>query len=147
MARLAIRPPYPTSAGPAGPPGPPADRPGPPPGQPGYPVLTVAIGMPMSDRDRAALESALAPPCRVVDIRDAPADAAIVVVPPCSTRAIETLMVGFPRAKVLVVEGPWPILSGPVTNAIRAGAFGYAVGETGPGDLAESIAWISDPAA
>ena len=101
----------------------------------------------MPGRDRTALESALAPRCRVVDIRDAPADTAIVVVPPCSTHAIETLMVCFPRAKILVVEGPWPILSGPVTSSIRAGAFGYAVGETGPGDLAESIAWISDRAA
>ena len=121
--------------------------PGPPPGRTGYSVLTVAIGMPMPDRDRAALESALAPRCRVVDIRDAPRDTAILVVPPCSTQAIETLMIGFPRAKILVVEGPWLILSGPVSSAIRAGAFGYAVGETGPGDLAESIARISDPAA
>lgn len=121
--------------------------PGPAPGLPGYRVLTVAIGMPMPDRDRAALESALAPRCRVVDIRDAPPDTAIVVVPPCSTHAIETLMVGFSHAKILVVEGPWPVLSGPVSSAIRAGAFGYAVGEKGPGDLAESIAWISDPAA
>lgn len=134
MVRLAIRPPSTSPAGPS-------------PGRPGYPVLTVAIGMPMPGRDRAALESALVPRSRVVDIRDAPPDTAIVVVPPCSTHAIETLMAGFPRAKVLVVEGPWPILCGPVTSAIRAGAFGYVVGETGPDDLAESIAWISDAAA
>jgi hypothetical protein len=126
----------------------PSTRPfGPAPGRRGYRVLTVAIGMPMPDGDRAALEAALAPGFRVVDIRDAPPDTAIVVVPPCSAHAIETLTVGFPLAKILVVEGPWPILSGPVTCAIRAGAYGYAVGETGPGDLAESIAWISDRAA
>jgi hypothetical protein len=120
---------------------------GPAPGRRGCRVLTVAIGMPMPDRDRVALESALASGFRVVDIRDAPLDTAIVVVPPCSAHAIETLMVGFPRAKILVVEGPWTILSGPVTSAIRAGAYGYAIGETGPGDLAESITWISDRAA
>ncbi|HEX4863047.1 MAG TPA: hypothetical protein VFV02_03190 [Acidimicrobiales bacterium] len=101
----------------------------------------------MTDRDRAALESALIPRWRVVDIREAPPETAIVVVPPCSAHAIETLMAGFPVAKVLVVEGPSPGLRGPVTGAIRAGAFGYAVGETGPADLAESIAWIGDPAA
>ena len=138
MVRLAIRRPST---------GTPLPRTDPAPGRPGRPAFTVAIGMPMPDRDRVSLESALTPRCRVVDIRDAPPDTAIVVVPRCSAQAIVTVIAGFPRAKVLVIEGPCPVLSGPVTSAIRAGAFGYAVGEVGPGDLAESIAWISDLAA
>lgn len=101
----------------------------------------------MSDQDRAELESALTPQTRVLDIRDAPADTPIVVVPPCSVHAIEALLTDFPRAKVLVVEGPHPARRGPVTDAINAGAFGYAVGDDGTADLAQSITWICDPAA
>ncbi|HUE58933.1 MAG TPA: hypothetical protein VMO88_05070, partial [Acidimicrobiales bacterium] len=95
----------------------------------------------------AALAVSLGGGCRVVDIRDAPADTAILVVPPCSAHAITTLMDAYPIARVLVVEGPCPPRCGPVTTLIRAGAFGYAVRDAEPGDLAESINWVRETAA
>lgn len=108
--------------------------------------LTIAIGMPTSDSERAALAASLGGGCRVVDIRDAPADTAILVVLPCSAHAISSLMDAYPIARVLVIEGPCPPRCGPVTTLIRAGAFGYAVRDTEPGDLAESINWVRDAA-
>jgi hypothetical protein len=114
--------------------------------QPPKPV-TIAIGMPTSDSERAALATSLGGGCRVVDIRDAPPDTAILVVPPCSAHAIASLMDTYPIARVLVLEGPCPPRCGPVTTLIRAGAFGYAVSETEPGDLAESINWARNAAA
>ena len=103
--------------------------------------------MPTSDTDRDVLAKSLGGGCRVMDIRDAPPDAAILVVPPCSAHAISTLMDSFPEARILVLEGPCPPRCGPVTSMFRAGAFGYAVAKTGTGDLAESINWVLDIAA
>ncbi len=109
--------------------------------------VTIAIGMPTSDSERAALATSLGGGCRVVDIREAPPDTAILVVPPCSAHAINSLMDAYPLARVLVLEGPCPPRCGPITRLIRAGAFGYAVSATEPGDLAESINWVRNAAA
>ena len=109
--------------------------------------VTIAIGMPTSDSERTTLASSLGGGCRVVDIREAPPHTAILVVPPCSAHAINSLMEAYPLARVLVLEGPCPPRCGPITRLIRAGAFGYAVSETELGDLAESINWVRNAAA
>jgi hypothetical protein len=101
--------------------------------------LAVAIGMPMSAAERDGISAALGSRYDVVDIRDADEDTAVIVVPPCSRQAIETLRDAFPAAAVLVVEGLSSGSAGPVTMALRAGATGYAVSEPDPSHLARSI--------
>jgi hypothetical protein len=93
-------------------------------------LITIALGMPMSDAEHDEIVIALGPGYRVVDICEAPLDTTFVVVGPCSAGAIRRLTATFPRAQVLVVERQGAPIAGPVVSALRAGASAYIVAET-----------------
>ena len=90
-------------------------------------LITIATGMPMTSEERAGIGAALGPGYRVVDIREAPVDTALVVVGPCSAGAMRMLNRAFPRASLLVVEREASTAPGPVIRALRAGAIAYIV--------------------
>ena len=90
-------------------------------------LITVAIGMPMAGDEHARIGAALGPGYRVVDIREAPVDTALVVVGPCSAGAMRMLNRTFPHASLLVMEREASSSGGPVIRALRAGAIAYIV--------------------
>jgi hypothetical protein len=104
----------------------------------GLPVVAVALRL--SPEQLEALRDALGPECAVEDIRRAPRDSALVVVPPCSPGALTAVMRTFPKARVLVVEMEGDATSGPVARALGAGAAGY-VGPVAAAGLAQSVRW------
>jgi hypothetical protein len=90
-------------------------------------LVTVAIGMPMTNEELADIGAALGPGYRVVDIREAPLDTALVVVGPCSAGAMRMLNRTFPDASLLVLEREESRTGGPVIRALRGGAVAYIV--------------------
>jgi hypothetical protein len=65
---------------------------------------TVAIGMPISESELGSLRRALGPRYSVMDIREAPPDVSVLVVPRCSPGAIDALGRTFPSAQVVVLD-------------------------------------------
>jgi hypothetical protein len=90
-------------------------------------LTTIAIGMPMAGEERARIGAALGSGYRVVDIREAPLDTAMVVVGPCSAGAMRMLNRAFPQAGLLVLERATSNTGGPVIRALRGGAIAYVV--------------------
>ena len=101
--------------------------------------VTVAVASPLSQDQLGALQDALGPSFAVADIRWAPRESAVVVVPPCSPGTINAVLGAFPLAQVLVVEVDAGV-GGPVGRALSAGASAY-LGPVGPAGLAESVRW------
>ena len=56
----------------------------------------VAVGFPLSAEQRQTMAEAMGPGYELEDIRQAPADAALVLVPPCSPQALRALQALFP---------------------------------------------------
>ena len=85
----------------------------------------VAVGFPLSAEQRQTMVEAMGPACEIEDIRQAPADAAMVLVSPCSSQALHALQALFPVADIVVVDQdgvPDPDAAG---RAIDAGARAY----------------------
>jgi hypothetical protein len=91
----------------------------------------------------AAVQDALGSGFTVEDIRKAPRDSAMVVIPPCSASTIGAILRDFPTALVLVVEANTPGNGGPIGRALAGGAAAY-VESTGPAGLADSVRWAQE---
>jgi hypothetical protein len=104
-------------------------------GATGAPVR-VAVALPQTSDQLEQLQEALGPEFVVEDIRRAPADAEVVMVPPCSPGAIRAILRDFPVAHVVVVEGE----GSPVERAFFAGASDY-LRHTTARQLADSVRW------
>ncbi len=102
--------------------------------------ITVAIALPLSPAQMQAVQAALGSAFAVEDIRRAPRESAIVVVPPCSAGTIRAVRRDFPAARVVVIEANTGENAGPIGRALASGAAVYA-GATGPAGLADSVRW------
>jgi hypothetical protein len=89
------------------------------------PPVVVAVALRRSARELEDMQEALGAGFIVEDIRTAPAEAAVVVVPPCSPGAIKAILHAFPSAQVVVVEGEATARVGPVERVLLAGAVDY----------------------
>jgi hypothetical protein len=105
--------------------------------------IMVAMALPLSPAQMQAVQDALGSGFTVEDIRTAPRDSAMVVIPPCSASTIGAVLRDFPNALVLVVEANTPGKAGPVARALAGGAAAYA-GPTGPAGLADSVRWAQE---
>ena len=88
--------------------------------------LVIAVGFPTSEVDRRAIADEVGRECRIEDIREAPTDAALVVVRPCSPQALRSLRRSYPAADIVVVDEATHPESGAVHRALEAGANDYA---------------------
>lgn len=92
-------------------------------------VTVVATAMDLSDAARARLAQELGGSFVVVDIREAPDTADILLLNPVSTNLIGLLRRQFPQARVIVTEIDDPELGvsypGPVSKLLDAGASTY----------------------
>lgn len=88
--------------------------------------FTVGMSVPLTPTNRALLEEELGPEYEVIDIRRAPVDVDLLVVPPCSPQAVEGLLRDFPRAQVLVVEDERDPPTGAVERVLAGGAASYS---------------------
>jgi hypothetical protein len=104
----------------------------------------VAIALPWSPERLRAMQEALGPGFVVEDIRTAPPETALVVVPPCSPGAIRAVKRTFPAARVLIVEAGATTPAGPVNRAMLAGASGY-LPAVDNATLADSLRGIRAP--
>lgn len=97
-----------------------ADRPG---------VSVVATAMPLSDEARARLSDEFGSDYIVVDLKEAPDSAEVVIVQPVSVQLIGILKRQFPGARIMVAEIDDEQLgvdyTGPVQRALDAGATAY----------------------
>jgi hypothetical protein len=66
--------------------------------------VTVAVAMPLSPAELDAIQDALGTGYAVVDIRTAPPESNVVVVPRCSPGTIRAVRRTFPGAEVLIVD-------------------------------------------
>lgn len=92
----------------------------------------IAVGFPSEEAERQCLAAAVGAR-RIEDIRRAPADATLVLVPPCSPQALRALRRAYPAAAIVVVDEATHPERGAVFRALDAGAAGY----TTPADLHE----------
>jgi hypothetical protein len=102
--------------------------------------VTVAVAIPLTAEQLGAVQAALGPGFTVEDVRLAPREAGVVVVPPCSPGTIQAVLRAFPVAQVLVVEIADDSEGGPVGRALSAGAAAY-LRPLNPDGLAESVRW------
>ena len=86
----------------------------------------IAVGFPTSELDRAEIAAEFGRPCRIEDIRQAPPDSALVLVPPCSPQALRNLRRSYPGAEIVVVDEAAHPDRGAVYRALEAGASEYA---------------------
>jgi hypothetical protein len=107
---------------------------------------TVALGLPLEPDQLEALHAALGPTFDVQDIRHAPPDSAVVVVPPCSPGAIRAVLQSFPGAQVLVAEMNGDAGAGSEARVLSAGAAGYVRARDGWA-LADSVREAQDSVA
>jgi hypothetical protein len=105
--------------------------------------VTVAVAVPLAPDRLQATQAALGPGLLLVDIRRAPTDAAVVIVPPCSPGTLRAVMRTFPKAQVLVVEPDGDLGAGPISRALGAGASAY-VRTAEIGGLAASVRWARE---
>jgi hypothetical protein len=98
--------------------------------------LVIAVAVRRSPDQLKEMQDALGPGFVVADIRRAPSDADLVLVPPCSPGTIKAILRDFPMAQILVVEGD----GSPVDRALLAGASEY-VRNTTAGNLADFVRW------
>jgi hypothetical protein len=66
--------------------------------------VTVAVALPLSQAELDAIQDGLGVEYVVFDIRCAPPESDVVVVPPCSPGTIRAVCRTFPMAEVVVVE-------------------------------------------
>ncbi len=85
----------------------------------------VAVGFPLNAEQRQTVVEAMGPACELEDIRQAPADAAVVVVSPCSPQALHALQALFPVADIVVVDQDGVPDPDAARRAIGAGARDY----------------------
>jgi hypothetical protein len=85
----------------------------------------VAVGFPLSAEQRQTVVQAMGPGCEIEDIRQAPADAAVVLVSPCSPQALQALQALFPVADIVVVDQAGVPDPDAARRAIGAGARDY----------------------
>ena len=105
--------------------------------------ITVAMALRLTPDQLQAVQDALGSGFAVEDIRSAPRDSAMVVVPPCSPSTIGAVLHDFPTALVLVVEANTVGGPGPIGRALAGGAMAYA-GATGAAGLAASVRWAQE---
>lgn len=86
----------------------------------------IAVGFPTSELDRRAIADEVGRECRIEDIRQAPPDAALVLVRPCSPQALRMLRRSYPSADIVVVDEAAHPENGAVHRALEAGATEYA---------------------
>ncbi len=99
----------------------------------------VAIALPFSPDELQTIQDSLGPAFVVEDIRTAPPEASVVIVPPCSPATIEAVMHVFPGARVLVVDGDFGAADEPVRHSMTARRSLQC--DAGPADLAVSVRW------
>ena len=103
-------------------------------GEPAAELKVVAVAAPLSKEAREQLAQRMGSAFLVMDIREAPRSADLVIAPVVSPQTIGALKQQFPDARVLVAEitdPSWGVhLPGPVRRAVDAGADGYLVADT-----------------
>ena len=112
-------------------------------GEPAAGLKVVAVAAPLSKDAREQLAERMGPSFLVMDIREAPRSADLVIAPVVSPQTIGALKQQFPEARVVVAEitdPTWGVqLPGPVRRAVDAGADGYLVADT----LQEVAAYVA----
>ncbi len=98
----------------------------------------VAVGFPLSAEQRQTMAEAMGPGYELEDIRQAPADAALVLVPPCSPQALRALQALFPNSDIVVVDPDGLPDRDTARRAIGAGARDY-VTTRGLGELGRRL--------
>ena len=98
----------------------------------------VAIGFPLSAEQRQTMVEAMGSGYELEDIRQAPADATLVLVAPCSPQAVQALQALFPTADIVVVDPDGLPDRDSARRAISAGARDY-VTTSGLGELGRRL--------
>jgi hypothetical protein len=110
------------------------------------PEVIVALAVTLSPEQLEATRDALGPGFVLTDIRRAPSQAGVVVVPPCSPGTIRAVLRTFPMAQVLVVGTDAGTSAGLVGRALSGGASWYVRSIDGDG-LAELVRWAHEQVA
>jgi hypothetical protein len=110
------------------------------------PQVIVAFAIALSPDQLQATQDALGPGFLLTDIRRAPSQSGVVVVPPCSPGTIRAVLRTFPNAQVLVVGTDAGTSAGLVGRALSGGASWYVRTIDGDG-LAELVRWAQEQVA
>jgi len=99
------------------------------------PPRRAAVTYPLDEHETRLLHQHLGPEWEIVDARRCD-DADLVLMRPCSPRAVSGLRRRFPNADLIAIESDWAASfgsgQGPIGRALAAGLDGYSLG---PEDL------------